>query len=213
VCRDAGKYVKSLVFGGLDGIITTFAVVAASVGGSLNSDVILLMGFANLVADGLSMGFGDYLSSQAEFDYTRAEHKRERWELDNYPEGEKREMEELYIKRGMTAADAESVVGVMSKYKNFFLDVMMVEELGLMPPDENDSPAKNGLVTFAAFVIFGVIPLLPFVLMGTTKASDQVNFVAACFLTGFTMLALGAAKVGTGRCVLSVSCLCLVYNV
>jgi VIT1/CCC1 family predicted Fe2+/Mn2+ transporter len=57
--------VKSLVFGGLDGIITTFAVVAASVGGSLNSDVILLMGFANLIADGLSMGFGDYLSSQA----------------------------------------------------------------------------------------------------------------------------------------------------
>ena len=78
----SGKYVKSLVFGGLDGIITTFAVVAASVGGSLGSDVILLMGFANLVADGLSMGFGDYLSSKAEFEYTRAEHKREKWELD-----------------------------------------------------------------------------------------------------------------------------------
>jgi hypothetical protein len=78
----SGKYVKSLVFGGLDGIITTFAVVAASVGGSLGTNVILLMGFSNLVADGLSMGFGDYLSSKAEFEYTRAEHKREKWELD-----------------------------------------------------------------------------------------------------------------------------------
>ena len=85
--RDAGKYVKSLVFGGLDGIITTFAVVAASVGGSLSSDVILLMGFANLIADGLSMGFGDYLSSQAEVDYTKAEHRREKWELEKLPRG------------------------------------------------------------------------------------------------------------------------------
>jgi len=159
-----------LVFGGLDGIITTFAVVAASVGGSLSTDVILLMGFANLVADGLSMGFGDYLSSQAEFEYTRAEHKREKWELDNYPEGEKQEMVELYMKRGMTESDAQSVIEVMSKYKNFFLDVMMVEELGLLPPDETDSPAKNGLVTFTAFVVFGFIPLTPYVFQGTCWA-------------------------------------------
>ena len=191
---DSGKYVKSLVFGGLDGIITTFAVVAASVGGSLSTDVILLMGFANLVADGLSMGFGDYLSSQAEVEYTRAEHRREKWELENYPEGEKREMVELYVKRGMTQADAESVIEVMSKYKNFFLDVMMVEELGLMPPDNDDSPMKNGLVTFAAFVLFGFVPLLSYVLAGATGASDAANFVAACALTGLTMLALGAAK-------------------
>ena len=152
------------------------------------------MGFANLIADGLSMGFGDYLSSQAEFEYTRAEHKREKWELDNYPEGEKREMVELYMKRGMSKEDAETVIEVMSKYKNFFLDVMMVEELGLMPPDDDDSPAKNGLVTFASFVIFGFIPLLSYVLAGATKASDGANFAAACALTAFTMLALGAAK-------------------
>ena len=191
---ESGQYAKSLVFGGLDGIITTFAVVAASVGGSLSTDVILLMGFANLVADGLSMGFGDYLSSQAEFEYTRAEHKREKWELDNYPEGEKQEMVELYVKRGMTESDATSVIEVMSKYKNFFLDVMMVEELGLMPPDDSDSPAKNGVVTFLAFVVFGFIPLTPYVLNGATGASFTANFVAACLLTALTMLALGASK-------------------
>ena len=134
------------------------------------------------------MGFGDYLSSKAEFEYTRAEHKREKWELDNYPEGEKREMVELYMKRGMSKEDAETVIEVMSKYKNFFLDVMMVEELGLMPPDDDDSPAKNGLVTFASFVIFGFIPLLSYVLAGATKASDGANFAAACALTAFTML-------------------------
>ena len=179
------------MFGGLDGIITTFAVVAASVGGNLSSDVILLMGFANLIADGLSMGFGDYLSSQAEVDYTKAEHTREKWELDNYPEGEKREMVELYMKRGMTEEDAVSVIDVMAKYKNFFLDVMMVEELGLMPPDEDDQPWKNGVVTF---VFFGFIPLLSYVMANATGASDSVNFIVACVLTGVTMFLLGAAK-------------------
>ena len=151
------------------------------------------MGFANLIADGLSMGFGDYLSSKAEFEYTRAEHKREKWELDNYPEGEKREMVELYMKRGMSKEDAETVVEVMSKYKNFFLDVMMLEELGLMPPDEDDSPPRTDS-SRASFVIFGFIPLLSYVLAGATKASDGAGHAAACALTAFTMLALGAAK-------------------
>eukprot|EP00958_Prasinococcus_capsulatus_P018231 scaffold2119_cov355-Prasinococcus_capsulatus_cf.AAC.3 len=54
----AGKYIKSMVFGGLDGIITTFAIVAAVAGGDLERNVVLLMGFANLVADGISMGLG-----------------------------------------------------------------------------------------------------------------------------------------------------------
>ena len=96
----------------------------------------------------------------------------------------------------MSKEDAETVIEVMSKYKNFFLDVMMVEELGLMPPDEATPPAKNGLVTFLAFVFFGFIPLTSYVLAGATVgASDRANFVtAACLLTALTMLALGASK-------------------
>ncbi|OUS47573.1 Ccc1 family, partial [Ostreococcus tauri] len=188
-------YVKSLVFGGLDGTITTFAVVAASKGGGLDANVVLLMGFANLVADGLSMGFGDYLSSKAELEYARTEKKREKWELENYPEGEKREMIELYMARGMTEEDATSVINTLAKYKNFFLDLMMVEELGLMPPDETDSPAKNGLVTFCAFGLFGFIPLIPYVFgRAIGGASANAMFGSACALTAFTMAALGAAK-------------------
>ena len=130
---EAGKYVKSLVFGGLDGTITTFAVVAASKGGSLSANVVLLMGFANLVADGLSMGFGDYLSSKAELSTAKTEKKREKWELENYPEGEKKEMIELYMARGVSEDDATLVIETLAKYKNFFLDLMMVEEPGSCP--------------------------------------------------------------------------------
>jgi len=60
------KHIKSIVYGGLDGIITTFAVVSGVIGAQLNPSIILILGFANLIADGISMGVGDYLSSKAE---------------------------------------------------------------------------------------------------------------------------------------------------
>jgi len=153
------------------------------------------MGFANLVGDGLSMGLGDYLSSKAELDFVKSEKKREKWELENYPDGEKREMVELYMARGMSEEDATQVIGTLAKYKNLFLDLMLVEELGLMPPDEDDSPAKNGLVTFCAFAVFGFIPLLPYVFgRAIGGANIDAMFGAACGLTALTMALLGASK-------------------
>lgn len=70
---------KSIVFGGLDGIITTFAIVAGASGGSLGVETILILGFSNIFADALSMGVGDALSSKAEAEYIKAERKREQW--------------------------------------------------------------------------------------------------------------------------------------
>ncbi len=77
--QSGGEFIKSIVFGGLDGIITTFAVVSGSVGGGLPSSTILILGFANALADGLSMGMGDALSTRAESDFILKEKKREEW--------------------------------------------------------------------------------------------------------------------------------------
>ena len=152
--RIGSRHVKSIVWGGLDGIITTFSVVAAAVGGNLDRNVVLLMGFANLVSDGLSMGFGDYLSSKAENDYIMQERRRELWEMENFPEAEKVEMINLYHERGIEDDDAKQLVNIMAKYPSFFVDIMMVEELGLITP-EGENPAIDGLVTFVSFAIFG----------------------------------------------------------
>ncbi len=89
--------------------------MAGVAGASLSAGVVLIMGFANLFADGLSMAIGDYLSTKAEDEYEAAERRREEWEVEHYPAGEKREMVELYVERGMEEKDAETIVEIISK--------------------------------------------------------------------------------------------------
>jgi len=195
---DAGKYIKSIVYGGLDGIITTFAVVASIAGAGLDVGIVIIMGFASLFADGISMGMGDFLSSKAENDYTNEERKREAWECEHYIEGEVSEMVHLYVEKGMTENDAKDMVGIMSKYRDIFVDTMMVEELGLMPVDPADSPMKNGLVTLGSFLIFGCVPMVSYVVAIAINpdrgASGFLNptFLVASGMTLLTMFLLGA---------------------
>jgi len=197
--QKGGDYVKSMVFGGMDGIITTFAVVAGAAGANLGTNVILIMGFSNLVADGLSMGLGDFISSTAENDYVASELARETWEFENYPAGEKAEMVDLYEAKGFNKEDATELVDILSRNKTYFIENMMVEELGLLPPDPEDSPAKHGLVTFLAFCVMGIVPLLTFMVAAIIQSSQQSKsgpdfmllFGITCALTVLAMFGLG----------------------
>ncbi|KAL7683651.1 putative Ccc1 family protein [Plasmopara halstedii] len=191
-----GEHIKSAVYGGLDGIITTFATVTSVAGSGLPHSVILIIGLAHLVADGLSMGLGDMLSSQAETDLAKHERSRERWEFENYPEGEIEEMVELYEKKGLSTDDALLVVHTLAKYKEAFVDIMMVEELKIMPADDDDSPHTGGLITFLSFMFFGVIPLLSYLinLVPGIDMNPNTALYLSCFLTVVTLFLLGAVK-------------------
>ncbi|MEX2578640.1 MAG: VIT1/CCC1 transporter family protein [Verrucomicrobiales bacterium] len=193
-----GQYLKSFVYGGLDGTITTFAVVAGVAGASLSANVILILGFANLVADGVAMAFGDFLSTRAERQYQAAERTREEWELEHFPDGEKQELIEVYREKGLSEADAATMVDILSRHPGVMVDTMMVEELGIL--EETESPLANALVTFASFVFFGFIPLLIFVVRHLTGI-DVDGLLWACALTGATLFGLGAIKgrVSLGR--------------
>jgi len=186
-----GQYIKSFVYGGLDGTITTFAVVAGVAGASLSSNVILILGFANLIADGIAMAFGDFLSTRAEQQYHASERRREEWELENYPEGEKKELIEIYEGKGLSREDATTLTEILEKHPEVMVDTMMVVELGIL--EEHESPIKNGLVTFGAFVLFGFVPLLVFVLMRVTGWQLD-GMLWACVLTACTLFGLGVAK-------------------
>lgn len=189
---ESGKYLKSWVYGGLDGIITTFAVVSGVIGAGLEASIILILGFANLIADGISMGVGDYLSTKSEREYYDLEKRRETWEVNNHPKGEIDEMIEVYEKNGFSKEDSKKMVKLLSKNKKFWVKTMMHEELGLMK--ENISPVKHGFVTFVSFLIFGLIPLSLYVFSAVFNVSISNGFLLTSAFAGVAMFVLGSAK-------------------
>ncbi|PWU96410.1 putative Vacuolar iron transporter 1 [Trypanosoma cruzi] len=189
----ASDYIKSVVFGGLDGIMTTFAIVAAAVGSNNSYVTILIFGFSNVIADGFSMGFGEYVSGEAERENALAERRREEWEVENAFDLEVDEMVQIYEAKGLSHEDATTIVNIISKDPKLFVDFMMTEELGLLL-DLSDvhGPKKQGAVMFISFVMFGFLPLLAYV-PGKGRGVDVV-FVFSCLLATVSLLVLGSLK-------------------
>lgn len=190
---DGGKYIKSTIYGGLDGIITTFAVVAGVAGASLSSSIVLILGFANLLADGLSMAIGDYLSTKAEVEYADSQRQKEAHAIRENPGSVQREMKQLFVDKGISEADAETLQSVYSRYEEVCLDVVMLEKWGLA--EEKESPVMNAIVTFVSFVVFGFMPLLAYLVALYVPFFADHSFVAASCITGLTLFVLGVQKI------------------
>lgn len=186
-------YLGEIVYGGLDGIITTFAVVSGVAGAELGTGVILILGLANLFADGFSMATGAYLSTKSEQEFYDKEQAREAWEVEHYPDGERTELIELYRASGYGAGEAEQLVDLISHDKERWVDAMMVDELGLLRDDRN--PLLNALATLLAFVVFGATPLLVYLLGLLIEVPTPVRFPVSLGLSAAALFGLGAAKV------------------
>lgn len=194
-----GDYVKAFVFGGLDGIVSTFALVASMGGANIDLGSLIAVGLAKVLADALSMGFGEFTSATAELEQTMALKAREEWETDNHMDGEVKEMCELYIHRGCAKEDALTIMTVMSKYKELFIEHMLAMEHGVLPPDAGDKwgPLKNGFVCFFAFVVFGLVPLAGFIILyaaGGTADELWQTMLIAYGLTAAMLFTMGYAK-------------------
>jgi len=191
-----GDSIKSVVYGGLDGVLTSFAIVSGAAGGNLRPETVLILGISNIIADAFSMGVGDVVSTLAYHDHVMRERKREVWEFESFKEGEIEEMIDLYEKRGLPREKGKICVELMAKYKDFFIDVMMCEELQLKVPSEDDNPYKDGLVTFVSFIMFGSMPLVGYVLIPLIfpHASSNVLFGAAGISTMIVLFILGSFK-------------------
>jgi DNA damage-binding protein 1 len=169
--------------------------VAAVAGAQLPIQTALLMGFSNLIADAISMGLGDFLSSKAENEFMVAESKREKWEFEHSREMELGEQEKLFADKGMSAEDAKSVTATLAKYPDIFHEVHMPAELGFAAPDGTDSPAMDGFVTFLSFIAFGSVPMWSYVITyyAGYRAASGV-FGIACGFTALTLFLLGVTQ-------------------
>ena len=156
-----GPVIHDIVYGAHDGIVTTFAVVAGTVGADLAVGVVIILGIANLLADAVSMGAGAFLSHKSERDQYRRLYKEELQEIEDDPELERAEVRESYEKRGFTGKDLDRVTEILTRDKRVWAETMMREEHGVT--DEADGAGiTHGLATFAGFVVFGAVPLLPY---------------------------------------------------
>lgn len=182
-----GGSIKEIVYGANDGIITTFAVISGVVGASLEVKTILILGFANLLADGFSMAASNYLGSKSEEELAGSEYRRELKEIDEIPEMELREVREVLEKRGYGKDDAEAISGRLKNNREFFADFMVRYELGLNP--QGDHHLRAALFTFWSFVIAGSLPIIPFLWVGTSD-----TFLVSSIATGVSLFVVGALR-------------------
>lgn len=185
------EYLGEFVYGGIDGSITTFAVVAGAVGAGLDSSVIIILGFANLFADGFAMSIGAYLAAKSEKENFEKHQKIEYWEVDNIPEKEIEEVREIYSEKGFEGELLNKVVEVITADKDRWVDVMMKDELGMIQTDK--SPFKIGLITLTSFIFLGFIPLLIYVADYFMEFGFNLMFVSS-LLTLFAFALIGYLK-------------------
>ncbi len=188
----AGAYVGDMVYGGLDGIVTTFAIVSGVAGAQLGSSIILILGLANLLADGFSMATGAYLSAKSEREYYDWERQRESKEVENFPESELIELYDIYLEQGYSEQDAKTLVEIKSRNAERLVDAMMVEELNMLPSERK--PIYSGMATFVSFIIAGVVPLLAYLIGFFVVIPSDMAFYVSLSLSGLTLFGLGAAK-------------------
>lgn len=184
------------VYGGTDGAVTTFAIVAGVIGASLSPTIVLILGFANLFADGFSMAVGNYLATKSQKEYIERARKREEWEIDHLADQERREIHDIYAEKGFKDEILDEIVRIITSRRKVWVDTMMKEELGLI--EDRKRPFDTALTTFVAFNAIGIIPLVPFMAMSLLRnnniagASDA--FVYSAVFTAAAFFAIGTIK-------------------
>ncbi|GAB4159947.1 MAG: VIT1/CCC1 transporter family protein [Planctomycetaceae bacterium] len=185
-------YLRDFVYGAIDGCVTTFAVVAGAMGAGLSAGIVLILGFANLLADGFSMAVGNFLGTKAEHQLLHRARSIEENHVEEIPHGEIEEIREIFRQKGFEGDLLERVVSVITSNRKLWIDTMLREEWGLHL--NGPSPWKSGLSTFIAFNVVGLVPLLPFLLFYFLEAEIQTAFVLSSILTACSFFGVGALK-------------------
>ncbi len=185
-------YLKDFVYGAIDGAVTTLAVVSGVAGGGLASSVIIVLGLANIFADGFSMAISNYLGTRAESQRLESVRVTEEGHIALDPEGEREEIRQIYAAKGFSGQQLEEVVEVITSDRQRWVDAMVQEEYGLSLQGVNAGMA--GLVTFMAFLLSGSLPLIPFLLNWWRDGLVADPYGVSIGVTMLAFFAVGAMK-------------------
>jgi len=186
--------IEDFVYGATDGAVTTFAIVAGVVGASLSPSIVIILGFANLFADGFAMAVGNYLSTRSKIEYEERERKRQYKEIKDFPERKISEIRNIYSEKGFKEELLEKVTNVIIANRKVWTDILLKEKTGIMDK-ENVNPIFKAVTTFVAFNIVGLIPLLPFIfaliMNNPPGLSSQVIFAYSSIFTALAFFSIG----------------------
>jgi VIT1/CCC1 family predicted Fe2+/Mn2+ transporter len=188
----APSYLRDFVYGAIDGAITTFAVVAGVEGADLDATVVIILGGANLLADGLSMAASNFLGSRAERQRRALVRDEERRHIELVPDGEREELRQIFAAKGFEGRDLDRVVEVISSDPEIWTDTMMSEELGYGTGEPNE--LRAALSTLVAFITVGFLPLAAFVYDLAAPGELESAFTWSAVMTGLAFFAVGSMK-------------------
>ncbi|MCM2349258.1 MAG: VIT1/CCC1 transporter family protein [Bacteriovoracaceae bacterium] len=182
----AKSYIKDFVYGAIDGTVTTFAIVAGVIGAQMPNYAILILGAANILADGFSMAASNYLGTKTEIDQLNLLFDFESEQIKNDPQGEKEEIRQIYKAKGLRGEVLDFAVENIVKDREKWLSTMLQEEYGLS--GQFPSAFKAAIMTFIAFIIFGMVPLAPYIIL------EHPSFLLTSILTGVAFFSVGCLK-------------------
>ena len=150
------NYVRDWVYGGIDGAVTTFAIVAGVVGAQLSSGIILVLGLANLLADGFSMAASNYSGTKSEIDDRERLKEIERKHIKHAPDGEREELRQILQAKGLKGSALEEAVeamadriaaqpGVLAVYQVGSVSTPGVSDIDMFAVFEDDVPSPGNL--------------------------------------------------------------------
>ncbi len=186
------EYLSEFVYGGIDGAITTFAVVSGAAGANAEIFYILIFGFANLIADGFSMSVGNYFAVKSERQQYEQHKAIEYWEVENLREREVEEIREIYRAKGFEGELLEKVVKVITSDVDVWVDTMMKEELEMTKDDK--TPVKTAFATFLSFNLIGIVPLVAYIVAMVADLPHDNLFLISCLATAGGLMIIGYMK-------------------
>ena len=185
----AGLVVRDAVIGLADGLTVPFALAAGLTGAIDTTWIIVVAGLAEIVAGSIAMGLGGYLAARSDAEHYASERAREQREVREIPADEAAEVMEVLQEYGLRPHEARPLVEALQKRPEAWVDFMMRFELGLDRPD----PARarqSALTIGAAYVAGGLVPLLPYIVLGRVGPALAVSVV----LTLAALFAFGSVK-------------------
>lgn len=180
------NYIRDVVFGFGDGVNTSLGIVAGVGGADVAANIVILAALVGMFTGAKAMAVQNYLAVKSQREILEAEIKREQYEIENMPDKERKEIEDIYRAKGFEGEELANVVDKITSDKDVWLKTMLTEELGLNL-EILGSPIKGAFVMFGAFLLGGILPIIPYIILGSGFVSIGIAIgisVSSSFIIG-----------------------------